>query len=219
MDPVAAATLWGLRHLEVVLVRHGQPVPMAQRAPGERGDPPLSAVGERQAEAAAAAFPAGSVDAVYTSDLRRARRTAQVLAARHARGAVVVAGLREVEVPDTGSRPDGVPVEAWERASREFVDGGRWAAFTSPAAALGFRRRVRETFDGLLRSHRAGERIAVVCHSGVINRYLADVLSIERDYFFRPLHASFTRVWHDGGRSVLHSVNETAHLGAALLSG
>jgi 2,3-bisphosphoglycerate-dependent phosphoglycerate mutase len=76
-----------------------------------------------------------------------------------------------------------------------------------------FSRRVVETIDGLARRH-VSEKIAVVCHGGVINSYLADVLGVVTSIgFFYPNYTSIHRVAvsRDGGRSVV-TVNETSHL-------
>ncbi|WP_432970265.1 histidine phosphatase family protein [Dactylosporangium sp. CA-233914] len=219
VDSVALATLWGVEHVELVLLRHGHPVPLDERLPAQRDDPPLSGIGIRQSAAVAATFPAGAIDAIYTSDMARARQTADVVAAVQGLSPVVLPDLREIELPDTGSRPPGVAVEQWESAGREFLHSGQWTAFAEIGAVLAFRRRVRQTFDQLVRRHGGTARIVVVCHSGVINRYLADVLPVGRDYFYRPLHASMVRVWCDAHRTVLHSLNETAHLDRELLTG
>ena len=58
-----------------------------------------------------------------------------------------------------------------------------------------------------------GERVAVVCHGGVINVYLASVLGIDRLLWFDPVYTSVSRVLvsRDGIRSLV-TLNETAHL-------
>ena len=117
-DPVAAATLWGAEHLEVVFVRHGQPLPLDERAAHERDDPPLTALGRRQAQAAAALLGGEAVDALYSSDLARARQTADVLAAVTGREVRIVDGEvvgidMPIGLPDTGVRPAGLSVRAW----------------------------------------------------------------------------------------------------------
>jgi probable phosphoglycerate mutase len=77
---IAEATGWGASHLEVVLVRHGQPLPEEERRAGETLDPPLSALGRRQAAATSSAL--AGVEAVYGSDLARAAETAQIIGDR-----------------------------------------------------------------------------------------------------------------------------------------
>src|SRR4029079_8992231 len=84
-------------------------------------DPPLNDTGRAQARRLAEELRETAVDAVYSSDLRRAFETAEILAAPHAVPVVADAGLREIDIgswsgltraeidarfPD-GKRPDG----------------------------------------------------------------------------------------------------------------
>ena len=87
----------------LLLVRHGQSVWNAEGRWQGQADPPLSELGERQAEAAGSAIE--PVDAVVTSDLVRASRTAEIL-----------------------GDSLGVPVEV-ERGFRER-DAGEWSGLT-----------------------------------------------------------------------------------------
>ncbi|GAB7045959.1 histidine phosphatase family protein [Catenuloplanes indicus] len=218
-DPVADATLWGADHLEVVFVRHGQPLPPGERAGPERDDPPLTTLGHRQAEAAAAALAGDMVDAVYSSDLARARQTAADLATVTGHRVRIVPALREIGLPDTGSRPAGLSVRAWERAGRRFVRHGRWDAFPGAEPRRAFRHRVRQALATVTARHRDDRRVVIVCHNGVLNAALADTLHTRRDYLTRPAHASLTRIHYTPHHRALWTLNETAHLTLDLLTG
>jgi probable phosphoglycerate mutase len=206
---IAEATAWGAPHREVVLVRHGQPLPEEERRAGEALDPPLSGLGRRQATAASCAL--AGVEAVYGSDLARAAETAQIIGDRLGLPVRTMPGLREVTV----YRGSGEDLTTWRTAAAAFVQTGRWASFLQPDPD--FRVRVRHAMKEIAAVRTTGA-VAVVCHSGVINAHLADALALDRDYFVRPFHASLTRVRLAAGRWRVQSVNETAHLAAGLLS-
>ena len=57
----------------------------------------------------------------------------------------------------------------------------------------------------------------VACHGGVINAYLAELLGLDIDMFFRPFHASSHRVLFGHGRRVIETLNEESYLAAANL--
>ena len=78
-----------------------------------------------------------------------------------------------------------------------------------------FRRRVIQAIEGIIAKH-PGERIAIVCHGGVINAYLSMVLGIQRDVFFMPSHASVSTVRSAGDLYAVTQLNDTAHLASAL---
>ncbi|MCU1390852.1 MAG: hypothetical protein JWL72_4190, partial [Ilumatobacteraceae bacterium] len=73
--------------------------------------------------------------------------------------------------------------------------------------------RVIAAVDAIVDQHR-GQRVAVVCHGGVINAYLARVLGIADSVgFFYPNYTSIHRVMAAGsGQRQIVTVNETAHL-------
>ena len=74
-----------------------------------------------------------------------------------------------------------------------------------------FRRDVVDAIDGLA-SSTDGDRLAIVCHGGVINAYLSQVLLLPGTMFFEPAYTSVSRViWRDGHRQLV-SVNEVPHL-------
>jgi probable phosphoglycerate mutase len=118
-------------------------------------------------------------------------------------------------------------VAEWDRHSNEYVpveelkaaDDPRWQAMLrgewmvheeSPEL---FRQRVVDAIEGLVDAH-SGDRIAVVCHGGVINGYLAHVLGLGvGQSFFYPNYTSIHRVAaaRSGERSIV-TINETSHL-------
>jgi glucosyl-3-phosphoglycerate phosphatase len=108
----------------LLLVRHGQSTWNVIGRWQGRADPPLSEAGEAQARAAAAAL--GPVDGMWSSDLIRARRTAELLAPRGVRvrldsrlrerdvGAWTALTRHEIEARDPRWLEDGRRPEGWE---------------------------------------------------------------------------------------------------------
>jgi len=87
-------------HAHLWLVRHGQTAwNLSGRYQGQ-ADVPLNDTGWQQARALPAALPGGDFAALYSSDLRRARDTASVLAQHLSLPVQVDARLREVRLGD-----------------------------------------------------------------------------------------------------------------------
>lgn len=80
---------------EILLIRHGETAWNAVRRLQGHLDIPLNAEGERQAAALGRALLDESLDAIYSSDLQRARQTAQEIAAPRGMAVQVERGLRE----------------------------------------------------------------------------------------------------------------------------
>jgi len=193
--------------VELLLIRHALPLRLENRD-GTPADPPLAPAGRRQAERLAAWLAPERIDALYTSPLRRARETADLLA--RARGLVVRVepGVAEFD-PLAASY---VPLEEIKAENRELwlelVSGG----LTAGVDVALFRRTVAAALERIVAAHPGG-RVAVVCHGGVVNVWAAHVLGLEPTLFFQPAYTSVSRFLaaSSGERSLL-SLNETAHL-------
>jgi probable phosphoglycerate mutase len=87
-------------------------------------------------------------------------------------------------------------------------------AWDSDESETEFRERVVSSIESIIAEHR-GQRVAVVCHGGVINGYLSHILGLDSFArgFFYPNYTSINRVAaaSSGEREVI-TVNETAHL-------
>lgn len=193
--------------MELILIRHA--LPLRLEVTDGPADPPLAPVGISQAEALAGVITPDEYDALYVSPLLRARQTADPLTARTGLAATVADGLAEW---DRHSR-SYVPLEELRRESPEVIEAmarGRWSDLGIDMDA--FVSRVNDTVDAISGAH-SGQRVAMVCHGGVINAYLSRVLDLATPLFFEPGYTSVSRVRvsRTGGRGIL-SINETGHL-------
>ncbi len=201
----------------LVLVRHGQqqwPDP-ATATTGDWIDPPLSELGRRQAAAAGEALADDPVDVVYSSHLRRAHDTGLAVATHHGLECRVDEDLQEIApfagLPHDQRASDTLGDDAMRGIRERFVRTGRWDAYPHTESSEHFRRRIGIAIEAILAAHR-GEHVVVACHGGVINAYLADLLGVNADMFFRPAHASVHRLKFDADRRVVEALNDTFHL-------
>lgn len=170
--------------LSVYLLRHGE---TAYNADGNRycghTDIDLTEKGLRQAQSVRARLNGIHLDAVYSSPLIRARRTAET-----ATGSVNV---------QTDSRLIEVDFGSWEKKTREeFVteDPRSWEAWSRdpyhhPAGNTGetggeIVRRLDAFFNEMLSRH-AGQTILVTGHNGTNRLYMAHKLGMPLQYYRR----------------------------------
>lgn len=193
--------------MELIVIRHALPVRIAN-PDGGPADPPLSDTGRRQSARLAAWLAPERIDALYASPMRRARETAEPLARLRGLEIALDPGLVELD-----HRADHyVPMEELKAENREawlaLVRGGLYSNIDVAA----FRRGVVASFERIIADH-PGARVAVVCHSGVINAWAAHVLGIEAPIFYDPGYTSVQR-FHAArsGERMLASLNELAHL-------
>lgn len=194
------------RNVELWLIRHGLPLRIdGGDAPA---DPELAPEGVDQAERLAAWWSGFGPDAIYSSPMRRARETAAPLAQARGLEVAIDPGLEEFDahlsfyIPLEELRADE---ERWQQVVAE------WLSPEAEAERQRFRERVVDSIDAIAANH-AGQRVAVVCHGGVINAYLSRLLSLPGTMFFEPAYTSVSRALSSGGNRQLVSVNETPHL-------
>jgi broad specificity phosphatase PhoE len=174
---------------------------------------PLSETGRRQAEALARLLAAESVAAVYSSPLRRAAETAEIIARAHGLPVRLVADLRELDQGEL----EGLSVEEMRSSYREF-----WAAWSQDPGGVRMpggetmaelAERVWGAVSGIVREH-GGETVVVVTHGFALLSVVARALDLELAYIrrFRVDCGGVCRL--DFGRQppALLSFNETAHL-------
>lgn len=194
-----------------MLVRHAEPVRIVDAA--GPADPPLTERGRRQAAAAAVFLAEESFDAIYASPMQRARQTADVIAEAQGLDVLIEEGIAEYDRQSEFY----IPVEELKRSDDPDIQA-HWRALAEDrledvvADAATFRPRVAEAVERLIGTH-AGQRVLAVCHGGVINVALAEILGMPRSLWFEPAYASVHRV--AGSRSGIRSivaVNETGFL-------
>lgn len=165
----------------VLLARHGETDWNAEQRFQGHADRPLNARGRAQAEALAARLAGALLAAVYASDLRRARETAEIVARPHGLPVRTRPDLKEVDV---GSWSGLTTTEAGERHPEEF---SRWRTEGRPGWTGG------ETYEEMrdralgavleIGVAHARETALVVAHGGTIRALLATAIGVDvHDY-------------------------------------
>jgi broad specificity phosphatase PhoE len=91
------------------------------------------------------------------------------------------------------------------------VTTGRWADIPGSEPSAELRQRLVQAVGRIAAAH-PGQRAAAVSHGGAINAYLAELLGIERDYFFPAANTSISVVRLKGPRHMVFSLNDVGHL-------
>lgn len=194
--------------MEIILIRHA--IPVRRELESGIADPELSPAGLRQSELMADYLSTETIDAIYASPMRRARETAAPLARTFNLEVDIIDGVAEYDrnsewyVPVEELKADNDP--RWH----ELISG-QWNGADESEAE--FTARVVESIESIIAQH-SSQRIAVVCHGGVINTYVATILGLGNQRgFFYPNYTSIHRIAaaRSGERSVV-TLNETSHL-------
>ena len=195
----------------LLFLRHAEVEEAYHRVFGGRIDMAISALGREQAaklaEYVARRF---SLDAIYSSPMRRVRMTLEPLLARVPLAPIVDDDLREVDFGSwTGLRWDQIS-ERFGVTAYDWLDSLERGAMPDAEPEEMFRRRLERVL-ARIRAESPGKTVAVACHGGVIRMALAVLLDLplrkmthlEIDY------ASLTWVDWSGSRREMQLQNFT----------
>lgn len=197
---------------KIYLIRHGETIWNATGRFQGQQDSPLNETGIRQAQALAKRLRNKPFFAIYSSDLGRAHQTAEILAEPHSQPVIPDERLRERRFGIF----EGLTMTEAERdypdIQQAFLGGGY--NFIVPGG---------ETNDEIidrtvsclneLATRHPGERLLVVTHGGIINRFTKYVLGIPQSQqrMFRVHNASVNKFVFENGNWEMHTFGDTSH--------
>lgn len=205
-----AAELCGL---ELWLVRHGETIFNRENRLQGQADAPLTARGRSQAAAVAARLGGARFEALYSSDLDRARETAAIINAR--------LGLTVTETPLLRERHFGeaqglFKADAYARFPglvKSVVDG---TPADLPVGAERVDRLLARTqvfLQQVTQNHASGSRLLIVAHGGSIRGLVISALRFPAESWFSwPLHNAALTVVELGMPARLLLYNDTGQL-------
>jgi alpha-ribazole phosphatase len=164
-------------YLRLHLIRHGEIEPAAMGKLIGHTDVELSERGVEQAHRLAEKLSSARLDSVYSSDLRRTLRTAEIIGEPNRLRTQPSAAWREIDMGAWEGRtlsslndeaPEQVASLFNDPASFEYPGGESFADFTT---------RIQRALDQLLLTHPNGA-IALVAHGGVCRAIIGGILGI-----------------------------------------
>ena len=152
----------------------------------------------------------------YSSDLKRAFETAELIAARVGVEPVTERALREIFLGEwEGLRTEDIAERYPEQWAR-WVEQPDWNVVPGGEREADFDRRVAGAIDDVFRRHEHGD-VLVVTHGGVIQVALHRIVGQpSRGLFpFRIQNTSISLIERRDGRMVISGVNDIGHLEAS----
>jgi len=190
--------------VQIVLVRHGATDWNLQGRCQGVTDRELSEVGVRQAEEIAALLSRESIQAVYASDLRRARQTAELISQPHNLPVLIEENIRELN----HGALEGLTFNEIKQNYSEFL--ARWRTEPAEIQVPGGEKLIdvaKRAWDGVNRiaeRHSEARSIVVVSHNfpilGIVCRVTATHLNNYRSFHLDPcgvtrLHGNGANAW------------------------
>lgn len=189
--------------MEIVLVRHGATDWNLQGRCQGSTDRDLSEVGTRQAEQISALLSREAIDAIYSSGLRRARRTAELISQPHNLPVLIEHEVRELDHGDL----EGLTFNEIKNNYAEFLV--RWRSVPAEIRVPGgegladVAARAWNGLGQIIERHADAQRVVVVSHNfpilGIVCRVTGTHLNDYRNFHLDP--CSVTRLSYEAGRN------------------
>lgn len=216
--PAPRRTLDILKHptrseTTLLLIRHGQTEANINRLLVGLTDVPLDPLGEVQARRIGEHMRKVPIDALVTSPLKRARDTAHQISIATGHTPVVVPGLSEMNF----GRAEGLTMEQVIAQFPELMtmreDDDPTFTWPDGDHRVSFHDRVYATFLGLIERYDR-QRLAVVCHGGVIGSFFAQIEGGSPNDFARyaVANCSITHLVVTADHTEVHLWNDVTHL-------
>lgn len=202
---------------EILLVRHGASQDAVPGEPFEmiegHGDPPLSEIGQQQAQLVGARLAQNPPDTLFITILQRTAQTAAPLVEATGLKPTVVPELAEVRLGEweggelrfRTAHGDPLVATIWEQQRWDVIPGAEDADAFADRCRRGIERVVAETGPGRV--------AAAVVHGGVIGELARQATNAPRLAFVHAENTSISRLVVFGdGRWLLRSFNDTSHL-------
>ena len=159
------------------------------------GDKPLTEKGRAQAQAVANRLATENLAAVYSSDLMRARDTAEAIAARHNLTVQTDAALREVNYGKWEGLGDAELLRDWAELWQKRVADPLNVAPPDGESYADLWRRLQPAWEAILERHQ-GQSVAVVGHNGSLRILLCHLLGapLGNARHIRLMNTSISRV-------------------------
>ncbi|MFH1031990.1 MAG: histidine phosphatase family protein [Chloroflexota bacterium] len=200
---------------KLLLIRHGVTASNSARQFAGHTDVELSVEGRAQVEKLSHRLTNEKIDAIYSSDLKRAVTTAEIVASGHQLNIITCPELKEINygrieglsIAEIGPLfPDVAKLIANFTPDLEFPGGETFMTFFE---------RVGKFLDRL-KQHTPEQTVAITAHSGPLRALICSLLGLGPEHWGRMRldNASLSIIETQPNRAVLTLLNDTSHLRA-----
>lgn len=198
---------------KVIFIRHGQTSWNKEKKYQGHSDISLNENGLRQAELVGKRLAVEKINAIYSSDLLRARQTAEHIAQYHALPIITKQGFREINFGVWEGLTYQEIMESWPAI---FTTMYSQPSLTCPPQGESFdmmRQRVIMELRPCITNHQ-NETIVIVSHGGTMRAILCAALGINLDkmWFIRQDNTAINIIQYFDHKIVVSLVNDTCHI-------
>ena len=197
----------------LLLVRHGETELQSSLRYWGRTDVALGPIGLHQAEQLRDRLAMERLNAIYSSDLKRAADTAGIIATRHNLNVTICPELREIDFGILEGLEFGEIHTKFPAVEQMWLTRSSALAYPEGESLLEFENRVSK-FEDRLKNHRQDETVLVVAHAGTLRTIICRLLELEMKnrWNIKIDLASLSIIETYPELNILSLLNEVSHL-------
>lgn len=197
---------------ELILARHGQTAWNVVEVFRGRSDVDLDETGLRQAELLADYLRERRIEAVYSSPLQRALKTARAIASRHRLEVIITQGLNDLKFGEWEGLPVTEVREKYATLFTEWVEKPHLVEIPGGEGLDDVTRRVLTFVNDIITRHKG--IVVLVSHRVVHKVLILALLGLDNSYFWNIKldTAAITTFAYENNRWVLNEHNNTCYL-------
>ncbi len=199
--------------MRLILVRHGQTEWNAGGRYQGQSNVALSELGRKQAECLAEHFPVQSLDAIYSSDLDRARETAECVGRKFGVSVCLEPSFRELSFGDWEGLTYQEISAHWPEQANKLFTAPDELAIPHGETFQALQKRALDKIYALYDKH-VDQTIAVFAHGAINKTILAGLMHIPLHYLWslRQDNTAVNLLRLDDGYVMIEGINNVSHL-------
>ncbi len=200
--------------MRLILVRHGQTEWNAGGRYQGQSDVALSELGRKQASLLAERFPAKELDAIYTSDLDRARATAECVGERFGLRVCPEPAFRELSFGDWEGLTYQEISKRWPEEANKLFTAPDELSIPNGETFQELQKRAMDKIAALCETH-GGQTVGIFAHGAINKTILAGLMHIPLHYLWslRQDNTAVNILRLEDGYVTVELLNSTFHLG------
>ncbi len=202
-----------MSNLQLFVVRHGSTVWNRETRYQGQKDISLSEEGKEQAAKISIRFQQEPVQGIYTSPLKRALHTADMIAKPHGMEVGILPGMKEIGFGDWEGKPYSIVQQEYAETLRHWIEDPVQNPIPNGECLKDLKRRVKSALDEILARHSTG-KVILVGHSGSIRMIFCIVLNMELSSFWRIMqfNGAVNLIQYRNKTPTVYAVNDINHL-------
>lgn len=197
----------------LILIRHGETHYNRDRRYQGHKDTPLTRKGKKQAKDIALRLSNEPLDAIYSSDLKRTRYTAEVINRYHSLMINILPQLREIDFGGWEGKTHDEIQREWKGLLDEWENEPSKIRIPRGESIKDLAERIRSTIKKIVSNH-PDQRVAVITHGGPIRIILIDALGLGLDDWWKTIasNGGISIIEYQSKKAKVLLQNDTSHL-------